>query len=122
MTGPKTRAKYDRIAVMFEGQIAQLDDPETLYRRPKSRQVADFIGTMNFLPATLVAATEARATVRLPDGQTLEAAVDARRLSAGAPVTLGLRPEHMRLAPSADSTSTARCISSTRTLSSRRTS
>jgi len=41
----------DRIAVMFEGQIAQLDDPETLYRRPKSRQVADFIGTMNFLPA-----------------------------------------------------------------------
>ena len=27
----------DRIAVMFEGEIAQLDDPETLYRRPKSR-------------------------------------------------------------------------------------
>ncbi len=44
----------DRIAVMFEGQIAQLDDPETLYRRPRTRQVADFIGTMNFLPATLL--------------------------------------------------------------------
>jgi spermidine/putrescine transport system ATP-binding protein len=44
----------DRIAVMFEGQIAQLDDPETLYRRPKTRQVADFIGTMNFLPASLL--------------------------------------------------------------------
>jgi spermidine/putrescine transport system ATP-binding protein len=44
----------DRIAVMFEGQIAQLDDPETLYRRPKTRQVADFIGTMNFLPAEVV--------------------------------------------------------------------
>jgi spermidine/putrescine transport system ATP-binding protein len=29
----------DRIAVMFEGQIAQLDDPETLYRRPKTRKV-----------------------------------------------------------------------------------
>jgi spermidine/putrescine transport system ATP-binding protein len=44
----------DRIAVMFEGQIAQLADPETLYRRPASRKVADFIGTMNFLPAQIL--------------------------------------------------------------------
>ena len=44
----------DRIAVMFEGEIAQLADPETLYRRPNSKTVADFIGTMNFLPATIV--------------------------------------------------------------------
>jgi spermidine/putrescine transport system ATP-binding protein len=44
----------DRIAVMFEGQIAQMDDPETLYRRPKSRAVAEFIGVMNFLPATVL--------------------------------------------------------------------
>ena len=43
----------DRIAVMFEGEIAQLADPETLYRRPSSRKVADFIGTMNFVPATI---------------------------------------------------------------------
>lgn len=41
----------DRIAVMFEGEIGQLDDPETLYRRPNSRRVAEFIGQMNFLPA-----------------------------------------------------------------------
>lgn len=38
----------DRIAVMFAGGIAQLDDPEVLYRRPNSRRVADFIGLMNF--------------------------------------------------------------------------
>jgi len=44
----------DRIAVMFEGEIAQLADPETLYRRPNSKRVADFIGTMNFLPARIV--------------------------------------------------------------------
>ncbi len=44
----------DRIAVMFDGEIAQLADPETLYRRPKTRQVADFIGTMNFLPASIL--------------------------------------------------------------------
>jgi spermidine/putrescine transport system ATP-binding protein len=45
----------DRIAVMFEGEIAQLADPETLYRRPNSRKVANFIGTMNFLPARILA-------------------------------------------------------------------
>lgn len=39
----------DRIAVMFEGQIAQLAPPQELYLRPKSREVADFIGVMNFL-------------------------------------------------------------------------
>ena len=44
----------DRIAVMFEGEIAQLADPETLYRRPASRRVADFIGVMNFLPAQVL--------------------------------------------------------------------
>ena len=40
----------DRIAVMFEGEIAQLDEPEELYRRPDDRRVASFIGMMNFLP------------------------------------------------------------------------
>jgi spermidine/putrescine transport system ATP-binding protein len=41
----------DRIAVMFEGEIAQLAAPQALYRRPDSRKVAEFIGMMSFLPA-----------------------------------------------------------------------
>ena len=53
----------DRIAVMFEGEIAQLADPETLYRRPNSRKVADFIGTMNFLPAVITSESEGRVEV-----------------------------------------------------------
>ena len=40
----------DRIAVMFDGQIAQLADPQTLYRAPASRKVGEFIGTMNVMP------------------------------------------------------------------------
>ncbi|MEL7212050.1 MAG: ABC transporter ATP-binding protein [Pseudomonadota bacterium] len=47
----------DRVAVMFEGEIAQLADPQTLYKRPLSRKVGDFIGVMNFLPATVKNAT-----------------------------------------------------------------
>lgn len=38
----------DRIAVMAEGRVLQLDTPNGLYERPRSREVASFIGTMNF--------------------------------------------------------------------------
>ncbi|MEM6312402.1 MAG: ABC transporter ATP-binding protein, partial [Pseudomonadota bacterium] len=49
----------DRIAVMFEGRIGQLADAETLYRRPRNRQVAEFIGKMNFLEADVTAMGDA---------------------------------------------------------------
>jgi ABC-type Fe3+/spermidine/putrescine transport system ATPase subunit len=39
----------DRIAVMNKGRIEQIDDPQTLYRRPKTRYVAEFIGRSNIL-------------------------------------------------------------------------
>ena len=39
----------DRVAVMGEGRILQMDSPRQIYERPKSREVADFIGQMNLL-------------------------------------------------------------------------
>jgi ABC-type Fe3+/spermidine/putrescine transport system ATPase subunit len=39
----------DRIAIMNEGRIEQIDDPLTLYNRPKTRYVAEFIGRSNIL-------------------------------------------------------------------------
>ena len=39
----------DRIAVMNKGRIEQIDDPLTLYSRPKTRYVAEFIGRSNIL-------------------------------------------------------------------------
>src|SRR5207244_3310161 len=41
----------DRIVVMNQGRIEQVDDPYTLYTRPRSRFVAGFIGRTNFLDA-----------------------------------------------------------------------
>ncbi|CAM4010973.1 ABC transporter ATP-binding protein [Roseomonas mucosa] len=40
----------DRVAVMNQGRIEQLDDPATLYDRPSNRFVASFVGEANFLP------------------------------------------------------------------------
>ena len=42
-------AVADRIAVMNGGRIEQLTDPTSLYRRPATRFVAGFIGTMSFM-------------------------------------------------------------------------
>ena len=39
----------DRVAVMWGGQIAQVGEPEELYRNPNSREVAQFVGGANFL-------------------------------------------------------------------------
>ena len=39
----------DRIAVMFDGNIAQVGQPQEIYERPVSKKVASFIGIMNFI-------------------------------------------------------------------------
>jgi iron(III) transport system ATP-binding protein len=41
----------DRIAVMQQGHLEQIDSPEALYHHPKSRFVAEFVTQANFLPA-----------------------------------------------------------------------
>jgi ABC-type Fe3+/spermidine/putrescine transport system ATPase subunit len=43
----------DRIVVMNHGRIEQVDDPVSLYNRPKTRFVAGFIGRTNFLDGTM---------------------------------------------------------------------
>lgn len=88
----------DRIAVMFEGQIAQMDDPEVLYRRPKSRAVADFIGMMNFLPATVLSDAGGRAELEAPGlGRfMLDDAQAPGGMRVGA-ASIGIRPESMSL-------------------------
>ncbi len=83
----------DRIAVMFEGEIAQLADPQTLYRRPLSRKVADFIGVMNFLPATANATGVEIAGL----GRAAITADQCVNGSPGATCTVGIRPETMSI-------------------------
>ena len=86
-----------RIVVLNEGRIEQVGTPLELYHHPANRFVAGFIGSpkMNFLPCTLVSATESGAMVFLEDGTRLVAGVDARGLAEGATLTLGIRPERL---------------------------
>ncbi len=43
----------DRVAVVNEGQIVQADTPEEIYKRPRTRFVADFVGASNILSPEL---------------------------------------------------------------------
>jgi thiamine transport system ATP-binding protein len=54
-------AVSDRLAVLSAGHVEQIGAPQTVYRRPKSRFVADFVGENNVFDGT-VAETEPRST------------------------------------------------------------
>lgn len=57
----------DEIAVIFHGKLAQVATPHAIYNRPISKQVAQFIGEANFLPANAqgMMATSPLGTVKL---------------------------------------------------------
>ncbi|WP_282601774.1 ABC transporter ATP-binding protein [Paracoccus sp. PARArs4] len=89
----------DRIAVMFEGEIAQLDGPEALYARPATRRVADFIGVMNFLPAKVLSDIAGKVVVEIPGlGQVElpEAQCSMSNPDDDGPM-IGFRPETMTI-------------------------
>ena len=86
-----------RIAVMNKGRLVQVGAPQTIYARPASRFVADFIGQCNLLDAT----------VRRVDGTTMELEVagigacqapSVAGVTAGQRGTLALRPEAIEVA------------------------
>ena len=87
----------DRIAVMFEGRIAQVADPESLYRRPQSRKVGAFIGLMNFLPATVTAVGETVALDVAGIGRTEVAADQAPEGAREGAAEVGIRPETLAI-------------------------
>lgn len=87
----------DRIAVMFEGEIAQLADPETLYRRPMSKKVADFIGTMNFIPATVLSDAGGKIEVDAKGLGKVTLDAETQPPVRGESPVVGLRPETLTL-------------------------
>ena len=82
----------DRVAVFIEGRIVQVGKPQEIFAKPASAIVAGFIGNppMNLLPA------EVRAGSLRVGGVDLRL---NRALGADGPVTLGVRPAALRIAP-----------------------
>lgn len=91
----------DRIAVMNRGRYEQLGDPEVLYEKPQTRFVAGFLGVSNLLPATPDGSADGYVGLRLQDGTAVrvpKALMDGRQ----GPISLGVRPEKIRMSEPAD--------------------
>ncbi len=89
-------ALSDRIAVMNGGHIEQLGTPEELYDRPRTRFVADFIGTTNLLAGTVESVAGGQAVVALAGGR--RCVVPSGSLASGSRVEIAVRPEALVLA------------------------
>ena len=85
------------IAVMNEGRIVQIGSPRDIYERPHDRFVADFIGSANFLDATVVSSDPltGRCRVGTAIGELDVQAVD--KLVKNDKVVISVRPEDVEL-------------------------
>ena len=88
-------AMSDRIVVLNEGRMEQVDTPETIYSRPRTGFVADFIGDANVVEGVVGQTREdGRWDVSTPVGTLL---VAADQLNQGQTISLGWRPEKVVL-------------------------
>ena len=84
----------DRIAVMNQGRIEQVDNPEQVYERPASTFVAGFIGVSNLMPGA-VKKGGASGEVELDSGVTVKAEADG--FNAGERCYAVVRPEKLEI-------------------------
>lgn len=86
----------DRIAVMFEGEIAQVAAPQDLYRRPVTRRVGEFIGVMNFLPSVTGETAYGKTSFDI-EGLGVAEVDEAQIMEAASRGVVGLRPEMLSI-------------------------
>jgi iron(III) transport system ATP-binding protein len=95
-------ALSDRVVVMQRGRILQSGAPETVYRRPASREVAAFFGTPNLIEATVTACRAGKTGDHL---LSIDGADGHGTCRAGQPFQPGetalvvIRPEDIALGP-----------------------
>ena len=91
-------AMSDRVAVMSKGRMVQIASPNAIYEQPAAREVADFVGSCNFLDGKVVEASGRDAKVQLEaTGQTVHA-TGRMDVHSGDAVTVAVRPERVSIA------------------------
>ncbi len=91
----------DRIAVMARGQVLQMASPKELYAQPTSVEVADFIGQMNFMDATVLEAKDGQVVLDAAGLGRVTARSNKSFIQSGRPVVVAIRPEQFRVLDSA---------------------
>jgi putrescine transport system ATP-binding protein len=90
-------ALASRIAVMDKGQVVQVGTPAEIYEFPRSRFVADFVGTTNFFESTVISCEPGLVRVQCAETGCELLVDDSGSFTAGQRVWVALRPEKARL-------------------------
>jgi putative spermidine/putrescine transport system ATP-binding protein len=108
-------ALADRIAVMSNGRLIQVADPTTIYERPATSTVDNFIGQVNALPGVITEVKHDAATVEISGGHSISGA--AGDMTSGVPVVVMVKHERVLLSSNlpADTENALRCRVETRT-------
>lgn len=102
-----------RIAVMNHGRIVQVDEPETIHRRPRTAFVASFVGEGTLIPCAVIGTTRGRVDVRLNASGATTAAIcgdDRGALTVGAPALVLVRPDAVKITEAHDALVTGRVV------------
>ena len=93
-----------RIAVMNQGQIMQVGTPSEIYEFPRSRFVADFVGTTNLFECTVTGTHNGNVALQSAEVDAALLVDGTGTLAAGEQAWVSLRPEKIRLSktPPAD--------------------
>lgn len=84
----------DRIAIINQGVLEQIDTPINIYQHPKTKFVAGFIGESNILDAIVLEDHDHKAVIGMEVGRgTVEDPDDS--LAVNDPVSVSVRPENM---------------------------
>jgi multiple sugar transport system ATP-binding protein len=91
----------DKIVVLQAGRVEQVGSPLELYHHPANLFVAGFIGSprMNLMEAKVVETGPTGTSVALPSGPRIEVPIQGGTTANGDAVTLGIRPEGLRIDP-----------------------
>ncbi|HIG43710.1 MAG TPA: sn-glycerol-3-phosphate import ATP-binding protein UgpC [Gammaproteobacteria bacterium] len=93
----------DRLVVLNQGSIEQIDTPQNIYEKPATVYVAGFIGSpeMNFFTGRFLNKPDNGPAVTLDSGQSVRTRVEAST-HEGKTVTVGIRPEKLLLSSESD--------------------
>ena len=88
----------DRVAVMFDGKVAQEASPRDLYELPTSQKVASFIGEMTFIEGEIIGENQKLKVQSEIFGQIT---IDKSRVfgQSSNSIVLGIRPEKIAIVP-----------------------
>jgi putative spermidine/putrescine transport system ATP-binding protein len=106
-TQPEAIALANMVVVMDTGRIDQADTANTIFNRPKTPYVARFMGGQNVLTGTVTSRADGRIRLKGSNGSQLEAPAKGEGPADGAPLSVAVRRDRIKLRKSGGKAPTA---------------